>query len=153
MYVTHDQEEAFSVADGSSSCATGASRRRHARGPLVAAADAWAAGFLGFRNVAEADIHAGTADSPWGALPLAGQPDGAVTLVLRPEALTLAATGPIEGTVSTRRFHGDHVRVIVDTVAGAALELEVRAGGLPELDQRVFVVIDPERINILRPPG
>ena len=43
--------------------------------------------------------------------------------------------------------------MIVDTDAGAALELEVRAGGLPELDQRVFVVIDPERINILRPPG
>ena len=77
-----------------------------------------------------------------------------MTLVLRPEALTIADTGPIEGTVSARRFHGDHVRVTIqsdaDADAGASLELEVRGGSLPEVGAAVSVAVDPDRINILR---
>ena len=155
VYVTHDQEEAFTVAQRVVVMRAG---RTAAIDTPVALwsrpPDAWTARFLGFHNVAEAEIRAGTARSPWGALALPGEVDGRVTLVLRPEALTIADTGPIEGTVSARRFHGDHVRVTIqsdaDADAGASLELEVRGGSLPEVGATVSVAVDPDRINILR---
>ena len=151
VYVTHDQEEAFTVA-----------RRvvvmRHGRTAAIDTPvalwsrppDAWTARFLGFHNVVDADIRAGTADSPWGAIALPGEADGRVTLVLRPEALTLSDDGAIHGKVASLRFHGDHVRVTVIAEGGEALELEVRGGSLPEAGQPVSVAIDPDRINVLR---
>jgi thiamine transport system ATP-binding protein len=151
VYVTHDQEEAFTVSDRVLIMRDG---REAAVGTPVdlwsAPPDAWTATFLGFHNVAETAIHAGTADSPWGGLPLPGASDGTATLVLRPEALSLEHGGTIAGNVSARRFHGDHVRVIVTTSTGAPLELELRRGELPELGQEVRVAVDAARINVLR---
>jgi thiamine transport system ATP-binding protein len=152
VYVTHDQEEAFAVADrvaimrhgGVAAIGTPASLWNEAP-------DAWTARFLGFQNVADAHITAGTADTPWGPLALPGQPDGDVTLVLRPEALTLTSDGTITGTVSAVRFHGDHVRAAVATDStGAPLELELRGGDLPRVGQRVSIAVDPLRTNVLR---
>jgi thiamine transport system ATP-binding protein len=151
VYVTHDQEEAFTVADrvaimrDGTVAAVGTPVELWSRPP-----DAWTANFLGFANVGDAMIHSATADSPWGSVPLPGQPDGAVTLVLRPEALSLAPHGPITGSVTARRFHGDHVRVTVESDAGAPLELEVRGGSLPEIGAEISIVVDPDRVNILR---
>jgi thiamine transport system ATP-binding protein len=151
IYVTHDQEEAFTVAD----------RVIVMRDGKVAAAgtpvelwsrpsDAWTAGFLGFHNVAVATIERGTAHSPWGSISLPEEPDGGATLVLRPEALSLSSTGPIHGKVSARRFHGDHVRLMIAADAGAELELEVRGGSLPSVGDQVSVAVDVARINVLR---
>jgi thiamine transport system ATP-binding protein len=152
IYVTHDQEEAFTVADrvvimrDGKAQAVGTPIDLWSRPP-----DEWTARFLGFHNVAEAKIRSGTADSPWGTLPLRGEPDGQVTLVLRPEALSLSPNGPITGKVAARRFQGDHVRVIVSTAPNQTpLELEVRGGALPELGQEVRVAVDPGRVNVLR---
>lgn len=151
VYVTHDQEEAFTVADrvvimrGGSAAAVGTPAELWANPP-----DAWTANFLGFHNVAEAVVREGVADSPWGSFPL-GVEDGPVTVVLRPEALALSETGSINGLVVARRFHGDHVRVVVETgTERTPLELEVRGAGLPELGQRVCVAVDAERVNVLR---
>jgi thiamine transport system ATP-binding protein len=151
LYVTHDQEEAFTVADrvvvmrAGRAASIGTPVELWSRPP-----DAWTAKFLGFHNVADAVVADGAADTTWGRLALPGEPDGRLTLVLRPEALSLAAAGQIKGAVSARRFHGDHVRVVVTTAAGAPLELEVRGAGLPEVGQQVAVQVDPTRINILR---
>jgi thiamine transport system ATP-binding protein len=151
LYVTHDQEEAFTVSDrvvimrAGEAAAVGTPVELWSAPP-----DAWTATFLGFHNVAEAAIHDGMADSPWGGLPLPGSADGTVTLVLRPEALSLADSGVIGGKVSARRFHGDHVRVTVTTSTGAPLELELRRGELPQLGQEVRVAVDPAAINVLR---
>jgi thiamine transport system ATP-binding protein len=149
LYVTHDQEEAFGVADrvvilrAGRVVADGNPETLWSRPP-----DAFTASFLGFRNVADAAVRDGVARTPWGDIPLAGVADGPVTLVLRPEALALGAAG-IEGTVEARRFRGDHVRVVVTTDAGAPLELEVRDGRLPEAGERVAVAVDPARLNVL----
>jgi thiamine transport system ATP-binding protein len=150
IYVTHDQEEAFTVADrvvvmrDGREAASGAPVELWSRPP-----DAWTARFLGFHNVADAEVHAGTAISPWGTLSLPDQADGKVTLVLRPEALAISGHGDITGTVISRRFHGDHVRVSINTDAGAALELQVRGADLPAIGQRVSVQVDPHMINLL----
>jgi thiamine transport system ATP-binding protein len=151
VYVTHDQEEAFTVADRvvvmrqGKVAAIGSPVELWSRPP-----DAWTATFLGFHNVGDAQIRDGTADSPWGPISLPGESDGPVTLVLRPEALSLSPTGPIHGAVGALRFHGDHVRVFVTTAADAEVELEVRGGSLPSVGDEVFVAVDPSRINALR---
>jgi thiamine transport system ATP-binding protein len=151
LYVTHDQDEALSVADrvvllDAGRIVADATPEALWRRPP----SAWVARFLGFRNVAEATLREGVASTPWGDIRLPGVADGLVTIVLRPEALSLRdGLGPA-GRVRARRFGGDHVRVVVDTDAGASLELEVRDGRPPEAGQRVSVAVDPSRVNVLR---
>ena len=152
LYVTHDQEEAFTVSDRVVIMRDGRAAAVGAPVDLWSAPpDAWTARFLGFHNVAEARVSKGIAATPWGPVPLPGAVDGAVTLVLRPEALRLSPSGPIRGSVTARRFHGDHVRVVV--AAGdtkASLELEVRDARLPDVNEQVTVAVDPALINVLR---
>jgi thiamine transport system ATP-binding protein len=150
VYVTHDQEEAFGVADrvvilrDGRVVADGTPEGLWSQPP-----DAFVAAFLGFRNVADVEVAAGVAGTPWGELPLPLSADGPVTLVLRPEALSLAEHGPIAGRVAARRFRGDHVRVVVTTDAGAPLELEVRDGRLPEVGSRQEIAVDGSRVNVI----
>jgi thiamine transport system ATP-binding protein len=149
LYVTHDQEEAFGVADrvvilrDGRIVADGTPEVLWSRPP-----DAFVASFLGFRNVAEADVTDGVARTPWGSVPLPGVATGRWCLVLRPEALALAADG-LTGRVEARRFRGDHVRLVLAMDVGAPLELEVRDGRLPEVGDRVAVSVDPARVNVL----
>jgi thiamine transport system ATP-binding protein len=150
LYVTHDQDEALSVADRVVILEAGrivadATPEELWRRPP----SAWVARFLGFRNVAEVTVRAGVASTAWGPVRLAGVGDGPATLVLRPEALTLGRDGGLAGLVQARRFGGDHVRVAVETDAGGVLELEVREGPLPEVGQRVSVSVDPGRVHVL----
>jgi thiamine transport system ATP-binding protein len=150
LYVTHDQEEAFGVADRVAILREGRMVADGAPEALWSAPPSgFVASFLGFRNVADAEVLEGIARTPWGALPLPGPSAGRITLVLRPEALSIAGQGSITGRVSARRFRGDHVRVVVATDAGGPLELEVRDGRLPEVGERVAVAVDPGRLNVL----
>jgi thiamine transport system ATP-binding protein len=149
LYVTHDQEEAFGVADRVVILRDGRIVADGSpEGLWTTPPDAFVASFLGFRNVAGAEVAGGVARTPWGELALPGVADGRVTLVLRPEALSLAAGG-LAGVVEARRFRGDHVRVVIATDAGAGLELEVRDGRLPEVGERVAVAVDGERLNVI----
>jgi thiamine transport system ATP-binding protein len=150
IYVTHDQDEALSIADrvvvlhDGRLVADGTPELVWRHPP-----SAWVARFLGFRNVAEATLRAGLASTPWGAVGLPGAADGPATLVLRPEALSLTEGAGLAGTVEARRFQGDHVRVVVVTDAGGRLELEVRDGRPPEVGERVAVSVDAARVNVL----
>jgi thiamine transport system ATP-binding protein len=150
LYVTHDQEEAFGVADrvvilrDGRIVADGTPETLWSRPP-----DAFVASFLGFRNVAEAEVRAGVAASSWGPVPLPGVADGRWCLVLRPEALALREDGSLLGRVEARRFRGDHVRLVIATDAGGPLELELRDGRLPGVGDRVSVTVDPARVNVL----
>jgi len=152
VYVTHDQEEAFTVADRVLVMRDG---KQAALGSPVelwsSPPDAWLAAFLGFHNVAGANIERGIARTPWGDIALPGQRDGYVSVVLRPDALSLSDAGELHGTVTARRFHGDHVRVVISTGPNEALvELEVRGAQVPEVGQRVVVSVDATRVNVLR---
>jgi thiamine transport system ATP-binding protein len=150
LYVTHDQEEAFGVADRVVILRDGrVVADGTPEGLWSSPPDAFTASFLGFRNVAQATVASGVATTPWGPVPLPGAADGSVTLVLRPDALTLDPSGSITGVVEARRFRGDHVRVVVTTGTDAALELEVRSEPLPETGDRVAVVVDPARVTVL----
>jgi thiamine transport system ATP-binding protein len=150
LYVTHDQEEAFSVADRAVILragrieADGSPQALWSRPP-----SGFVATFLGFRNVAPVSLVGGVATTPWGAVPLVGQPDSSGTLVLRPGSLSLAADGPIRGIVTSRRFKGDHALVSVDTDAGASLELEIRDALPPEIGASVRIAVDATKVDLL----
>ena len=142
IYVTHDQDEALSVADrvvvlaDGRIVADGTPEELWTRPP-----DAWTARFLGFRNVAPARLAAGILDTPWGRLPaeLAGEDvaDGQVTVVLRPAALVATADGPIRGRVSARRFRGDHVLLLIEVGDAPTLHVEAREGELPAVGDEI----------------
>jgi len=95
----------------------------------------------------------GVATTPWGPVALPGVSDGDVTLVLRPDALSLSesdSAGEIEGTVAARNFRGDHTNLTVATKpAGSVLELEVRGQAVPEIGEAVRVAVDSRRVNVL----
>jgi thiamine transport system ATP-binding protein len=139
IYVTHDQDEALSVADRVVLLASGRVVADDApEGLWTRPANAWAARFLGFRNIAPAQVGDHGVETAWGRLPRSAV-DGLEevgtaiegTLVIRPSALVTATDGPIRGRVSSRRFRGDHVLLVVETGAPRPLYVEAREGELP----------------------
>jgi thiamine transport system ATP-binding protein len=106
LYVTHDQQEAFAIADRIAVMKSGelvqvASPEELWRNP----ASAFVARFIGLEN-----IYSGTAtphgiDLGWTSLP---RPDaaGEVRIVIPPEAVTIAPDGPIAATVTSATYRG-----------------------------------------------
>ena len=169
VYVTHDQDEALTVADQvalldeGKVVAEGRPEALWTRPP-----SAWAARFLGARNVAEAAIENDVLQTPWGMLAVAdlqlthdGKPavtTGAVTVVMRPSAFSLDAGGPIRGRVSARRFAGDHVLLTLVAIGtGVAIDaepltVEVRGGAIPAVGADVGVRPLPGSTHIIAAP-
>ena len=154
IYVTHDQDEALSVADRVVLLADG---RLVADGTpeelWTHPPSAWTARFLGFRNVAPARRVGGTLDTPWGRLPAelagSGAADGEVTVVLRPAALVAVSDGPITGRVAARRFRGDHVQLLVEVDHAPILHVEAREGELPAVGDRISLALRPGGAHVI----
>ena len=154
IYVTHDQDEALTVADrvvlldDGRLVADGTPEELWTRPPT-----AWTARFLGFRNTAPARLLDGELMTPWGRLPFDAAaanvvgPD--VTVVLRPAGLVPAAAGPIRGTVAARRFRGDHVLLSVKVPKAPPLAIEARQGPLPGLGEVVTLGLAPGGIHVI----
>ncbi|MEU8106323.1 ABC transporter ATP-binding protein [Nonomuraea muscovyensis] len=132
LLVTHDQQEALSTADlvavlrkgRVAQCGTPEEVYRRP-------ADLWVAGFVGEAVFLPATVEDGTAATPLGRIPLAGDrrgPGGVV--VLRPEQLVLgeAGTRGTCGTVVDVRFYGHDAMVRV-AVAGLDEPVAVRVAG------------------------
>jgi thiamine transport system ATP-binding protein len=127
LFVTHDHEEAFALADRVVVIHDG---RIEQDAPTVtvwqAPANAFVAEFLGY-NVTEA----------FGGL-----------VAVRPDGLRVTPEGPVPVTVVDRTFRRDHFRVRVRTDAGEVLEVAVRpdregAGATPETGVRTSVRLVP----------
>jgi thiamine transport system ATP-binding protein len=165
LYVTHDHEEALSVAD----------RVVLLRDGSVAADDdpellwsrppsRWVAEFLGFRNVAPARVEGEVLRTPWGDLsrpspgaPGEAHPGGPLGIVLRPDGFRPLAGGPIRGAVRERRFQGDHVLLVIDTAPAGAplarLEVEARWSPLPAVGETVELDVEPRAIVTIAGPA
>jgi thiamine transport system ATP-binding protein len=153
LYVTHDQDEALRVAERTIVLRDG---RVDADAPpeilWTSPPTRFTAGFLGFRNLIEGEVRRGLAVTAWGLLPVgSAEREGVATLVLRPDALRLAPSGPVSGHVIARRFRGDHVLLTVDVPAAPPLEVEARGSALPAVGDEVQVAVDPEGVVVL--PG
>ena len=149
LYVTHDQSEAFAIADRVAIIDGGHIVQRGTpeevwRRP----ATAFVAEFLGFRTIVGATVSSGIADAgPFGAIPVPGTPDGAARLVIRPDALVIDTAGHLDGTVISATFQGDHYRITLD-VEGITAEIHDRHTISPgdvvglRLDPAGVVVVD-----------
>jgi thiamine transport system ATP-binding protein len=153
LFVTHDQDEAFAVADRVVIMRAGAIEQV---GPPQ---DIWrhpatefAARFLGFANVVDATLDAAGIHSPWGLLPGSlATADGAVRpgrvrVAARPDALRLDPAGAVRGRVTATTFRRDHFLVRVETPVGT---LEVAVDAPPAVDATVGLAIELDSLVVL----
>jgi len=147
LLVTHDQEEAFAVADRMALMRGG---RLVQTGTVDevwrAPADAEAARFLGYATVLE-----GTAAE---AVLRAGGASGGGPVALRRSAVRVAAAGPLHGTVTSARMAPDVVRLTVFVDGGVGELHAVSADAATSaVGQRVGLVVDLTRTARLTRPG
>ncbi|MGH9185522.1 MAG: ABC transporter ATP-binding protein [Acidimicrobiales bacterium] len=140
VFVTHDQGEAFSVADrvvlmrGGQVVQQGRPAEVWSR-----PADEATARFLGFTNLIPATVADGVAHSPLGDFEAPGVAHGPGVAVLRSDAVALVADG-LPGVVQRVTFAGDHFLVTVITDAGPVLDAAV-TGAVPAPGDGVAVAV------------
>ncbi|MFI0814059.1 ABC transporter ATP-binding protein [Streptomyces sp. NPDC021098] len=156
LAVTHDQGEAFALADRVVVMEDG--RIAQSGTPLEVwqhPANEFVARFLGFDNVVGATVHGEIADTPWGKLPVppGSRPGGPVRLLVRPAGVRL--TAPADGlpcTVAARTFRGDRVTVVLQPEHGPRLEASCALRDAPEAGDRVGVAFDAADVVVLGSP-
>ncbi|MFD9332918.1 ABC transporter ATP-binding protein [Streptomyces sp. NPDC060028] len=152
LAVTHDQGEAFALADRVVVMRDG--RIAQAGTPLEVwqrPASEFVARFLGFENVVPATVSGGAAATAWGKVPVpAGSPQGERLILIRPTGVVLAAAG-LGCEVVSRTFRGTHVALLLRPEAGPALEAECELAGAPAVGERVAVAFTPSEVVVL--PG
>ncbi|NEY34778.1 ATP-binding cassette domain-containing protein [Streptomyces sp. PRKS01-65] len=152
LAVTHDQGEAFALADRVVVMREG--RIAQSGTPLEVwqrPADAFVARFLGFENVVEATVTGQNADTAWGKVPVPGDaPQGARTLLVRPAGVRLVPAGEgLRCRVAARTFRGTHVAVRLQPGDAPPLEAACALRAAPEAGDEVGVEFDPDEIVVL----
>jgi ABC-type Fe3+/spermidine/putrescine transport system ATPase subunit len=158
--VTHDQEEAFALADrvvlmrAGRVVQVGTAEEVYQR-----PASAWAAHFLGLTNLLDARvIEPGLVETAIGTLRVNDLESGAwdlgldAQLLIRPEAAHASATGPnrFHGVVLERSFRGEHHRLGVRHASGVELTFSVPASAFtPTPGESVTLSLDPRALTLL----
>ncbi len=178
LYVTHDQEEAFAVADR---VLIMRARPERGQGGWIEQegtpaqvyrrpASEYVARFLGFRNLLAGEIRAaasGPSDvavrTAIGEFLAADQPGdfgpgAAVTLLIRPEAAALLRSDTldanrVEGILVSASFRGGYYLVETRHEHGVHLVTEMTTADahLPSIGQPITFALRPEAISILPP--
>jgi len=167
--VTHDQEEAFALADRVVLMRNGrvvqvGTPEEIYRRPI----SAWTAHFLGLTNLL--DIHVlrpGLIETPIGTLQVKDSGLGRkrpverfgiynlgfeMQLLIRPEAARLDEVGPnvLPGVVTERSFRGEHYRLSVRHSSGVELTFNFPASFvLPALGEPITLSLDPRALMLL----
>ncbi|MFE9728345.1 ABC transporter ATP-binding protein [Streptomyces sp. NPDC005794] len=154
LAVTHDQSEAFALADRVVVMRDG--RIAQAGTPLEVwqhPASAFVARFLGFDNLVDATVTGTAADTAWGKVPVPeGSPQGDGELLVRPGGVRIGS--PKDGlrcTVGVRTFRGHQVTVTLHPGDGPALEAECGLRDTPDEGAVVGVTFDPDETVVLPP--
>lgn len=163
LYVTHDQAEAFAIADQVVLMNAGqieqvGTPEQVYRQPRTR----FAARFFGFSNVLAATVLGQVydlvrVDTALGVLYAKGSAAELLTsIVIRPEAAQLADPGSVGPnrlacTVVDRLFRGGSSRIQVQTAAGPALTFELDAVDMPAPGQPITLQLRPDAISLLAP--
>ena len=152
IYVTHDQEEAFALADRVVVMNAGQVEQidkpeRIYRKP----ASAFVARFLGLGNLMSGEIQATDRTAllitPIGSFPVNAQSSGKVTVLLRPDSVSLYQESPcqIEGRLVHCSFRGSTCRAVV-SVTGKEFEFDFLASdALPAIGEKLRLGFDPDQ--------
>lgn len=156
LYVTHDQAEAFAIADQVFLMREGqivqAGRPEAVyRHP----ASVWVARFLGMRNLLDGVwIEPGVVQTDIGRLKVEECGDGPVTVLIRPEAATTAHAeqgSRVEGTLVRRSFRGALSYIEVRCSSGTQLTFELPAHvALPDVSEPVALTLRSQAVVCLK---
>ncbi|GCD34520.1 Fe(3+) ions import ATP-binding protein FbpC [Streptomyces chrestomyceticus JCM 4735] len=152
LAVTHDQGEAFALADRVVVMQEG--RIAQSGTPLEVwqrPATEFVARFLGFDNVVEATVRGGSADTPWGKVPVPdGTPDGPCRLLVRPAGVRItAAADGLPCRVAARTFRGTHVALLLQPDTGPQVEAACALRDAPQDGESVGVTFAAEDVVVL----
>ena len=141
--VTHDHEEAFTVADRLAVMRGGAIVQQGEIGEVWRApVDADTALFLGYARVVDGPAAQRLADA-------AGLRSDVHTLALRRSALSVAADGPLRGVVRASRSTPEQVRLEVDVEGIGTLDAVAGLDAHPAVGEAVALVVDPTRLALI----
>ncbi len=158
VYVTHDQQEAFAIADRVAVMNAG---RIVQTGPpeevYAYPASPFVARFLGLTNLLDAiPASDGIFSTAIGYLrvlrPLSSdlRASSSVTLLIRPDAAHLTGDlNRIPVRIVARSFRGSSVRLTVQPEGGPPLAFDFPVQSLPTASESAELFLDPERITIL----
>jgi len=150
LLVTHDREEAFSLADRIALMREGSIVQSGTPEELYfAPADRWSAEFLGAGNVLQGSVDGEGVRTPIGVVPAHGT-NGApsVDVLVRPELVELAPDPSGAGRVVGREFRGHDVfyRVALD---GLELVSQRPSNEVVALGERVSIRLHDGRVSVL----
>src|ERR671918_751108 len=148
LLVTHDREEAFSLADRIALMRDGAVVQEGTSEEIYfAPVSRWAAEFVGAANVLAGRVVDGRVETPVGALPANGAARE-VQVLIRPELLELAPDPEGPGEVVAREFRGHDVfyRVLLE---GVELVAQRPSNEVVPLGSRVTVKLHEGRAPVL----
>jgi putative spermidine/putrescine transport system ATP-binding protein len=153
IYVTHDQEEALSLADRIVVLIDGQMRQIGTPEELYARpANAAVAEFMGYRNLVTSQAETtsdGVAVTVSGAR-LIGTPcetlRGEVVVAIRPDDLRLVSDGPISATVEIAEYHGRDFYAVARGADGT--DLYFRSGQRVKAGEVVRLAASPSRVLV-----
>lgn len=148
LYVTHDQEEAFAVADRVVVMRQGAvAQIGKPEAIYQKPASPFVARFLGLDNLLSGRGKGEQLYTPVGTLPAPHPVQGPVTVLIRPDKVTVGAKKPfqVEGTVTARSFRGQICRLGV-RINHQALRFDLPATGaaMPSSGEMIQLHLDPK---------
>ena len=169
IFVTHDQEEAFELADRVVVMGEGRIEQiGHADAIHDHPATPFVARFMGATIELPVTLQAGRADGAGldlSALPRRALPDGAARLFVRPQDVTPLPDGAAPWTIASRMSNGAHLRLVMEhadlgeaeadvprravqadaMTPGATVRLKIEAGTLFSTEQRDHAPAKPAR--------
>jgi thiamine transport system ATP-binding protein len=150
VHVTHDQDEALTLADRIAVLRDGRLVQVGTPDELWRRpADVEVARFLGQHQLVAGEATDGQVRTVLGTWSVATRHRGEVTVLLLPGAVELDPDGPITGEIVARRFAGDHHVLHVATTADIELTVPVRGTRGPAVGDRVRLAVDPTEVHLL----
>ncbi|MEA3349218.1 MAG: ABC transporter ATP-binding protein [Chloroflexota bacterium] len=155
IYVTHDQEEAFAVADRvvvmrQGQVAQIGTPQAIYHHPAIE----FVARFLGLNNILPGRGTGMSIRTPIGVLPAPEAVDGEVKILIRPDGVCVGDALPdrLEGEVATRSFRGDRCRVgVVINSYQLSFVFPSTEKGIPQVGEMIRLSFDArESIHILK---
>ena len=147
VFVTHDQDEAFAIAD--SVCVMLRNAIVQSGAPedvYLRPASLEAAAFLGAANILDGERAGASVHCALGTLPVwnAAAPDGPVKIAVRPETARLRpASGPtVEAEVTAVEFRGIYKAVFLRLDSGAEIVSNVGPGTPAEAGERLRIGVN-----------